>query len=150
MLQWALPKDVGALAGSKPPQALAGALPPSTRAFGLVPLTGEVDEPRRREHVPRVQEVDANELSADEQPRSEIDKIREATSHKAVHAELVRMTFHAFGPWTRRNKRSGPLGIVAPMTSGGFLSTASAVVSDDPIGTEGGCPDRIQKQETGL
>ena len=36
------------------------------------------------------------------------------------------------------------------MTSGGFLSTASAVVSDDPIGTEGGCPDRIQKQETGL
>jgi hypothetical protein len=35
------------------------------------------------------QEVDANEQSADEQLRSEIDKIREATSHKAVHAEFV-------------------------------------------------------------
>jgi hypothetical protein len=86
------------------------------------------------------QEVDTKGQSADEQPHSEIDKIREANSHKAVHAEFVRMTFHAFGPWARRNKRSGPLGIVAPMTSGGFLSTASAVVSDDPIGTEGDAP----------
>ena len=89
MLQWALPQNVGALPGPKPPQALAGALPPSTRAFGRVPSTGEVDDPRRNEHVPVAQEVDANEQSADEQLRSEIDKIREATSHKAVHAEFV-------------------------------------------------------------
>src|SRR5829696_6961999 len=52
-----------------------GELPPSTRAFGRVPLTGEVDKPRRKERAPVAQEVDTNEQSADQQPRCDIDKI---------------------------------------------------------------------------
>src|SRR5215212_6252950 len=55
-----------------------GTLPPSTRAFGRVPLTGEVDKPRRKERAPVAQEVDVNEQSADQQPRCEIDKKRKA------------------------------------------------------------------------
>src|SRR5215208_3520625 len=55
--------------------AIWGVLPPSTRAFGHVPLTGEVDKPRRKERAPVAQEVVTNEKSADEQPRCEIEKI---------------------------------------------------------------------------
>jgi hypothetical protein len=51
-------------------------LPPSTRAFERVPLTGEVDKPKRKERSPVIQEVDANEQSARQQPRCEIGKIR--------------------------------------------------------------------------
>src|SRR5918998_5254007 len=51
------------------------ALPPSTRAFGRVPLTGEVDKPRWKERALVTTEVDANEQSADQQPRCEIDKL---------------------------------------------------------------------------
>jgi hypothetical protein len=50
-------------------------LPPSTRAFGRVPLTGEVEKPRRKERDPVAQEVVTDEQSADQQPRCEIDKI---------------------------------------------------------------------------
>jgi len=53
-------------------------LSPSTRAFGRVPLTGEVDKPIRRERAPVAQEEAAKELSAAEQPRCEIVKIRRA------------------------------------------------------------------------
>jgi hypothetical protein len=55
--------------------AISGVLPPSTRAFGHVPLTGEVDKPRRKERASVAQEVDTNEKSANQQPRCEIDKI---------------------------------------------------------------------------
>src|SRR5215216_2616131 len=55
--------------------AIWGVLPPSTRAFGHVPLTGEVDKPRRKERTPVAQEVNTNEKSANQQPRCEIDKI---------------------------------------------------------------------------
>jgi hypothetical protein len=57
-------------------RTISGVLPPSTRAFGRVPLTGEVNKPRRKERAPVAQEVVTNEQSADEQPRCEIDKIR--------------------------------------------------------------------------
>jgi hypothetical protein len=50
-------------------------LPPSTRAFGRVPLTGEVDKPRRKERASVAQEVETNEKSVNQQPRCEIDKI---------------------------------------------------------------------------
>jgi len=40
-----------------------------------VPLTGEVDKPRRKERASVAQEVDTNEQSADQQPRCDIDKI---------------------------------------------------------------------------
>src|SRR5215212_10120393 len=55
--------------------SISGVLPPSTRAFGHVPLTGEVDKPRRKERTPVAQEVDTNEKSADQQIRCQIDKI---------------------------------------------------------------------------
>jgi hypothetical protein len=55
--------------------AISGVLPPSTRAFGHVPLTGEVDKPRRKERAPVAQEVDTNEQFANQQSRCEIDKI---------------------------------------------------------------------------
>src|SRR5215203_1434580 len=64
----------GCLSGAEA-AAISGVLPPSTRAFGHVPLTGEVDKPRRKERAPVAQEVDTNEQSADQQPRCEIDKI---------------------------------------------------------------------------
>src|SRR5215203_1271765 len=64
----------GALLGPKPPHNL-GYASPSTRAFGRVPLTGEVDKPRRKERAPVAQEVDTNQQSADQQPPCEIDKI---------------------------------------------------------------------------
>jgi hypothetical protein len=51
-----------------------GALPPSIRAFGRVPLTGEVDKPRRKERAP-VSPEDTNEQFADQQPRCEIGKV---------------------------------------------------------------------------
>src|SRR5215210_3349391 len=48
-----------------------GALPPSTRAFGRVPLTGEVNKPRRKERAPVAPE-DTFKQFADQQPRCEI------------------------------------------------------------------------------
>jgi len=82
---------------------------PSTRAFGHVPLTGEVDKPRRKEHTPVAQEVVTNEQSANQQPRCEIDKIRKSEGECrrlgevqvdgsllcARHAELLRLEDHA-------------------------------------------------------
>src|SRR5215213_5258939 len=67
----------GCLSGAEA-AAISSVLPPSTRAFGRVPLTGEVDKPRRKERAPVAQEVDTNEQSANQQPRCEIDKIRKA------------------------------------------------------------------------
>src|SRR5829696_6057708 len=64
----------GCLTGAEATLSL-GVLPPSTRAFGRVPLTGEVDKPRRKERASVAQEVDTNEQSANQQPRCEIDKI---------------------------------------------------------------------------
>src|SRR5215211_3705199 len=64
----------GCLSGAEA-AAISGVLPPSTRAFGRVPLTGEVDKPRRKERASVAQEVDTNEQSADQQIRCEIDKI---------------------------------------------------------------------------
>jgi hypothetical protein len=64
----------GCLSGAEATVSLA-VLPPSTRAFGRVPLTGEVDKPRRKERASVAQEVDTNEKSANQQPRCEIDKI---------------------------------------------------------------------------
>src|SRR5215212_5342548 len=80
--------------------AVSGVLPPSTRAFGRVPLTGEVDKPRRKERASVAQEVDTNQ-----QPRCEIDKILTAEGECprlgevqldgrllcVSHAELLRM-----------------------------------------------------------
>src|SRR5215204_6234876 len=98
----------GALLGPKPPHNL-GYASPSTRAFGRVPLTGEVDKPRRKERTPVAQKVDTNEQSADQQPRCEIDKILTAEGEClrpgevhfdgsllcARHAELLRLEDHA-------------------------------------------------------
>ena len=64
----------GCLTGAEA-AAISGVLPPSTRAFGHVPLTGEVDKPKRKERAPVAQEVDTNEQSTDQQSRCEIDKI---------------------------------------------------------------------------
>src|SRR5215210_5140941 len=86
-----------------------GALPPSTQAFGRVPLTGEVDKPRRKERAPVAQKVDTDEQSADQQPRCEIGKIRNSEG-KCLrpgevrldgivlcprHAELLRLEDHS-------------------------------------------------------
>ena len=57
--------------------AISGVLPPSTRAFGRVPLTGEVDKPKRKERAPVALEV-TNEQSTDQHSPCEIDKIRKA------------------------------------------------------------------------
>ena len=46
---------------------------PSPRAFGRVPLTGEVNKPRRKKRAP-VSSEDTNEQFADQQPRCEIAK----------------------------------------------------------------------------
>src|SRR5829696_7607672 len=89
--------------------AIWGVLPPSTRAFGHVPLTGEVEKPRRKERAPVAQEVDTNEKSADEQPRCEIEKIRKTEGEClrpgevqldgsvlcVRHAELLRLEDHS-------------------------------------------------------
>jgi hypothetical protein len=48
---------------------------PSTRAFGHVPLTGEVNKPRRKERAPVSPIDDTNEQFSDQQPRCEIAKI---------------------------------------------------------------------------
>src|SRR5215217_6039345 len=64
----------GCLSGAEA-AAISGVLPLSTRAFGRVPLTGEVDKPRRKERTSVAQEVDTNEQSADQQIRCQIDKI---------------------------------------------------------------------------
>jgi hypothetical protein len=53
--------------------AISGVLLPSTRAFGRVPLTGEVDKPRRKERAPVFPE-DTNEQFANQQLRCEIGK----------------------------------------------------------------------------
>jgi hypothetical protein len=78
---------------------------PSTRAFGRVPLTGEVDKPRRKERAPVASE-DTNEQFADQQqPRCEISKthIAEGECQRlgevqldgsllcVAHAELLRL-----------------------------------------------------------
>src|SRR5215212_5169528 len=89
--------------------AIWGVLPPSTRAFGHVPLTGEVDKPRRRERATVAQEVDTNQQFADQQPRCEIDKIRKTEGECqrpgevqldgsvlcVCHAELLRLKDHS-------------------------------------------------------
>jgi hypothetical protein len=89
--------------------AVSGVLPPSTRAFGRVPLTGEVDKPRRKERAPVAQEVDTNEQFADQQSHCEIDKIRKAEGECGRlgeiqldgsllcvrHAELLRLEDHS-------------------------------------------------------
>jgi hypothetical protein len=85
-----------------------GALPPSTRAFGRVPLTGEVDKPRRKERAP-VSPEDTNEQFSDQQPRCEISKtlIAEGECQRLgevqldgsllceAHAELLRLENHS-------------------------------------------------------
>jgi hypothetical protein len=82
---------------------------PSTRAFGRVPLTGEVNKPRRKERAPVAQEVDTNEQSADQQSRCEIDKKRQAEGECLrpgeiqldgsvlchSHAELLKLEDHS-------------------------------------------------------
>jgi hypothetical protein len=66
----------GCLTGAEA-AASSGVLLPSTRAFGHVPLTGEVDKPKRKERAPVALEV-TNEQSTDQHSRCEIDKIRKA------------------------------------------------------------------------
>jgi hypothetical protein len=63
----------GCLTGAEA-AAISGVLPPSTRAFGHVPLTGEVDKPKRKERAPVTPE-DANQQSTNQQFPCEIDKI---------------------------------------------------------------------------
>ena len=84
-------------------------LPLSTRAFGHVPLTGEVDKPRRKERTPVALEEDTSEQSADQQSLCEIDKIRKAEGEClrpgevqldgsllcVRHAELLRLENHS-------------------------------------------------------
>src|SRR5215212_7347704 len=98
----------GSLTGAEA-AASSGVLPPSTRAFGRVPLTGEVDKPRRKERAPVVQEVDTDGQSADQQPRCEIGWIRIAEGEClrpgevqldgsvlcASHAELLKLEDHS-------------------------------------------------------
>jgi hypothetical protein len=81
-----------------------GALLPSTRALGHVPLTGEVDKPRRKERAPVFPE-DTNEHLTDQQPRCGITKILTAEGECLklgeiqlgesllceAHAELLRL-----------------------------------------------------------
>src|SRR5215208_1605801 len=100
--------EYGCLTGAEA-AASSGVLPPSTRAFGRVPLTGEVEKPRRKERAPVAQEVVTNEQSANEQPRCEIDKIRKAEGECLrlgevqvdgsvlcmSHAELLRLEDHS-------------------------------------------------------
>src|SRR3712207_6112633 len=82
-----------------------GCASPSTRAFGRVPLTGEVEKPRRKERAPVSPEVDTNEQFSDQQPRCEIAKIHIAEGECqslgevqldgsvlcVLHAELLRL-----------------------------------------------------------
>src|SRR5215218_9597905 len=70
--------------------SISGVLPPSTRAFGHVPLTGEVDKPRRKERALVAQDVDTNEQSTNQQPRCEIDKIltAEGECRRQVEVQL--------------------------------------------------------------
>src|ERR687897_3611035 len=89
--------------------AISGVLLPSTRAFGHVPLTGEVDKPRRKERAPVAREADTPEQPADQQPRCEVHKFRKAEggclrlgevqldgSVLCVrHAELLRLEDHS-------------------------------------------------------
>src|SRR5918994_7691074 len=85
-----------------------GALPPSTRALGRVPLTGEVDKPRRKERAPVALEA-TNEQFADQQSHCEIHKVRKAEGECGKlgevqfdgsvlcvrHAELLRLEDHS-------------------------------------------------------
>src|SRR5215208_446264 len=98
----------GCLSGAEA-SAISSVLPPSTRAFGHVPLTGEVDKPRRKERAPVAQEVDTNEQFADQPSHCEIDKIRKAEGECrrlgevqldgsvlcVRHAELLRLEDHS-------------------------------------------------------
>src|SRR5215217_7142782 len=79
----------GCLSGAEA-AAISSVLSPSTRAFGRVPLTGEVDKPRRKERASVAQEVVTNEQSANQQPRCEIDKIltAEGECRRLVEVQL--------------------------------------------------------------
>ena len=95
---------MGCLTGAEAATS-SGVLLPSTRALGRVPLTGEVDKPRRKKRAPVSPEKDTNEQFADQQPRCEIDKtlIAEGECRRlgeiqldgsllcVAHAELVRL-----------------------------------------------------------
>jgi hypothetical protein len=97
----------GCLTGAE--AAEPSVLPPSTRAFGRVPLTGEVDKPRRKERAPVVQEVDTKDQSGNKQSRCEIDKKRQAEGEClrpgevqldgsvlcVLHAKLLRLEDHS-------------------------------------------------------
>jgi hypothetical protein len=98
----------GCLTGAEA-AAVSGVRPPSTRVFGRVPLTGEVDKPRRKERAPVAPQEDTNEQFADQQSHCEIDKILTAEgacrrlgevqldgSVLCVrHAELLRVEDHS-------------------------------------------------------
>src|SRR5215217_3234012 len=98
----------GCLSGAEA-AAISSVLSPSTRAFGRVPLTGEVDKPRRKERASVAQEVVTNEQSANQQPRCEIDKIRKSEGEClrpgevqldgsvlcARHAEVLKLEDHS-------------------------------------------------------
>jgi hypothetical protein len=98
----------GCLTGAEA-ASISGVLPPSTRAFGHVPLTGEVDKPRRKERTPVAHEADTTEQFADQQIHCEIDKILTAEGEClrpgevqldgsllcVGHAELLRLKDHA-------------------------------------------------------
>jgi hypothetical protein len=98
----------GCLTGAEA-TAVSGVLPPSTRVFGRVPLTGEVDKPRRKERAPVAPQEDTNEQFADQQSHCEIDKILTAEGECrrlgevqldgsvlcVRHAELLRVEDHS-------------------------------------------------------
>src|SRR5919112_5867015 len=102
--------ECGCLTGAEA-AAILDALPPSTRAFGRVPLTGEVDKPRRKERAPVAQE-DANEQFADQQPRCEIDKtlIAEGECQSLGEVQLDgSLLCVAHAEWLRLGQRSEAL-----------------------------------------
>ena len=90
--------------------AISGVLLPSTRAFGRVPLTGEVDKPRRKERA-LVFPEDTNEQFANQQLRCEIGKTLMAEGEClklgevqldggllcVAHAELLRLVERSEG-----------------------------------------------------
>jgi hypothetical protein len=52
VLRFSITTQCGCLTGAEAqPLASCGVLLPSNRAFGRVPLTGEVDKPRRKERA---------------------------------------------------------------------------------------------------
>jgi hypothetical protein len=86
----------------------SGVLLPSPRAFGRVPLTGEVNKPRRKKRAP-VSSEDTIEQFADQQPRCEIAKAPTAEGECqrlgevefygsllcVAHAEVIRLGEHS-------------------------------------------------------